>query len=62
MNKNLRNNLILVGILLLLVIIKVLNNRSSYTPSDKIFKGNKDIINKILLYRGDDSIELLTIQ
>ena len=58
MNKNLRNNLILVGILLLLVIIKVLNNRSSYTPSDKIFKGNKDIINKILLYQGEDTIKL----
>tara|TARA_B100001250_G_scaffold383351_1_gene377231 strand:+ start:225 stop:803 length:579 start_codon:yes stop_codon:yes gene_type:complete len=58
MNKNLRNNLILVGILLLLVIIKVLNNRSSYTPSDKIFKGNKDIINKILLYQGENTIEL----
>ena len=46
MNKNLRNNIILVTILLLLIVIKVLNDRSNYTPSDKIFKGNKDLINK----------------
>ena len=44
---------------MLLIVIKVLNDRSNYTPSDKIFKGNKDLINKILLYQGDNSIELL---
>ena len=59
MNKNLRNNIILFSVLSLIIIIKVIKDRSSYTLSDEIFKSNKDKINKILLHKGENAIELL---
>ena len=43
MNKNLRNNLIFISVLLLLVILKLSNNKSNQTSSELIYKGEKKI-------------------
>tara|TARA_B100000700_G_C15031124_1_gene850597 strand:+ start:837 stop:1418 length:582 start_codon:yes stop_codon:yes gene_type:complete len=59
MNNNLRKNLILFSILSILIIVKVVKDRSNYTISDEIFDGNKDKIKKILLHKGSDAIELI---
>ncbi len=59
MNKDSRNNLIFISVLLLLVVVKVLNSRSTYTHSERIFKSDKSKISKILISKGNDSIELI---
>ena len=59
MNKNLRNNLILISILLLLIILKLSNDKSNRSSSEIIFKGNKNLITKIIITQKENSIELL---
>lgn len=59
MSKNLKNNLILFSILLVLIIFKVIKDRSNYTVSDEIFEFKKDKIKKILLHKGIDAVELI---
>ena len=48
MNKNLKNNLILFSILLVLIIFKITKDRSNYTASDEIFEIDKNKISHIL--------------
>ena len=59
MNKNLRNNLILISILLLLVILKLSNSKSNRTSSKLIYEGDKNSITKIIISQKENSIELL---
>ena len=59
MSKNSRKNVVLIVVLSLLIIIKVLNNRSNQTPSELIFKGDIEDVHKILLYKGNESVELV---
>ena len=59
MNKNLRNNLIFISILLLLVILKLSNSKSNRTSSELIYEGDKNSITKIIISQKENSIELL---
>jgi len=59
MSKNSRKNVVLIVVLSLLIVIKVLNDRSNQTPSELIFKGDIEDVHKILLYKGNESIELV---
>ena len=59
MSKNLRKNVVLIVVLSLLIVIKVLNDRSNQTPSELIFKGDIEDVHKILLYKGNESVELV---
>ena len=59
MSKNSRKNVVLIVVLSLLIVIKVLNNRSNQTPSELIFKGDIEDVHKILLYKGNESVELV---
>tara|TARA_Y100001968_G_scaffold307626_1_gene325605 strand:- start:59 stop:640 length:582 start_codon:yes stop_codon:yes gene_type:complete len=59
MSKNSRKNVVLIVILSLLIVIKVLNDRSNQTPSELIFKGDIEDVHKILLYKGNESVELV---
>ena len=59
MSKNSRKNVVLIVVLSLLIVIKVLNNRSNQTPSELIFKGDIEDVHKILLYKGNESIEIV---
>tara|TARA_B100000131_G_scaffold106046_2_gene102890 strand:+ start:1021 stop:1602 length:582 start_codon:yes stop_codon:yes gene_type:complete len=59
MSKNSRKNVVLIVVLSLLIVIKVLNDRSNQTPSELIFKGDIEDVHKILLYKGNESVELV---
>ena len=59
MSKNSRKNVVLIVVLSLLIVIKVLNDRSNQTPSEFIFKGDIEDVHKILLYKGNESVELV---
>ena len=58
MNKNVRNGIIVVVILLLAVVLKLNSDQKHNTSSLTLFTGQIEDIQKILIQKGEDAIEL----
>ncbi len=58
MNNNLRNLIIVTVVLVLIVVFKVSSDKKYSTSSKTLFTGEVEKINKILIQKGEDAIEL----